>query len=105
GGRVSADPCGRVPLDEPPGERPLPRDRLPGGRRPCEGGEHSAVVGVVGAEGAQRHGELRALRQIPSTDDADVVSAASTIALLPIIIVFIVLQKYFIEPFSGAVKG
>jgi ABC-type glycerol-3-phosphate transport system permease component len=37
--------------------------------------------------------------------DWGMMSAASTIALLPIIIVFIVLQKYFIESFSGAVKG
>jgi ABC-type glycerol-3-phosphate transport system permease component len=37
--------------------------------------------------------------------DWGLMSAASTIALLPIIIVFIVLQKYFIESFSGAVKG
>lgn len=37
--------------------------------------------------------------------DWGMMSAASTIALLPIIIVFIVLQKYFIDSFSGAVKG
>lgn len=37
--------------------------------------------------------------------DWGMMSAASTIALLPIIIVFIILQKYFIESFSGAVKG
>lgn len=37
--------------------------------------------------------------------DWGMMSAASTIALLPIIVVFIVLQKYFIESFSGAVKG
>lgn len=37
--------------------------------------------------------------------DWGMMSAASTIALLPIIIVFILLQKYFIESFSGAVKG
>ncbi|MGP5078341.1 carbohydrate ABC transporter permease [Brachybacterium alimentarium] len=37
--------------------------------------------------------------------DWGMMSAASTIALLPIIVVFIILQKYFIESFSGAVKG
>ncbi|GAA1487831.1 carbohydrate ABC transporter permease [Brachybacterium sacelli] len=37
--------------------------------------------------------------------DWGMMSAASTIALLPIILVFIALQKYFIESFSGAVKG
>ncbi|WP_114854484.1 carbohydrate ABC transporter permease [Brachybacterium sp. YJGR34] len=37
--------------------------------------------------------------------DWGMMSAASTIALLPIIVVFIVLQRFFIESFSGAVKG
>lgn len=37
--------------------------------------------------------------------DWGLMSAASTIALLPIILVFVVLQKYFVESFSGAVKG
>ena len=37
--------------------------------------------------------------------DWGMMSAASTIALLPIIVVFIVLQRYFIASFSGAVKG
>ena len=32
-------------------------------------------------------------------------TAASSIALVPILVLFIVLQRYFVESFSGALKG
>lgn len=32
-------------------------------------------------------------------------TAASAIALVPIIVLFVFLQRYFVESFSGAIKG
>ncbi len=37
--------------------------------------------------------------------DWGVMTAASTIALLPIVIVFLVLQRFFVESIAGAIKG
>lgn len=37
--------------------------------------------------------------------DWGLMTAASSIALVPILVLFIVLQRYFVESFSGAVKG
>ncbi|WP_152366026.1 carbohydrate ABC transporter permease [Microlunatus speluncae] len=37
--------------------------------------------------------------------DWGVMTAASTIAMLPIIIVFLVLQRFFVESIAGAIKG
>jgi ABC-type glycerol-3-phosphate transport system permease component len=38
-------------------------------------------------------------------NDWGALTAASTIALLPIIIVFLLLQRYFVESMAGAIKG
>lgn len=37
--------------------------------------------------------------------DWGLMTAASSIALVPILVLFIILQRYFVESFSGAVKG
>lgn len=38
-------------------------------------------------------------------NDWGAMAAASTIALLPIIVVFLFLQRYFVESMAGAMKG
>lgn len=37
--------------------------------------------------------------------DWGIMAAAATIALLPIVIMFLLLQRYFVESFAGAIKG